>query len=322
MFNYYNYMNKVLVTGGAGFIGSHLVGKLISKGNNVVVLDNLSSGKMKNLEYLESNKDFSFIKGDLLKLEDIENALNDVSKVYHIAANPEVRLGETDTKTHFEQNIVASYNLLESMRKKDVKKIIFTSTSAVYGDAKVIPTPEDYPTMPISTYGASKLAVEGMLSSFCHTFGMQAVVFRFANVIGSRSDHGVLIDFIKKLKNNPRELEILGDGSQTKSYIYIDDCIEGMLFGEEKAKNDFEIFNLGSEDKITVKEIADLVSNGLGLKDVRYKFTGGYEGRGWKGDVKFMQLSIDKIKKLGWKPKYNSRETVKKAVNDLKQIYL
>jgi UDP-glucose 4-epimerase len=314
-------MNKTLVTGGAGFIGSHLTDKLIAKGNDVVVFDNLSSGDLKNLEHVKDNKKFSFIKGDLLKAEEIEAALRNVSKVYHIAANPEVRLGEIDTKTHFEQNIVASYNLLEAIRKNNIKKIIFTSTSAVYGDAKVIPTPEDYPTMPISTYGASKLAVEGMLSSFCHTFGMQAVVFRFANVIGSRSDHGVLIDFIKKLKNNPRELEILGDGTQTKSYIYIDDCIEGMLFGEEKAKNDFEIFNLGSEDKITVKEIADLVSNGLGLKDVRYKFTGGYEGRGWKGDVKLMQLSIDKIKKLGWKPKYGSKEAVRKAINDLKQLY-
>jgi len=314
-------MDKLLVTGGAGFIGSHLVDKLISKGNEVVILDNLSSGSLKNLESVKDNKNFSFIKGDLLKIGDIERALNDVSKVYHIAANPEVRLGETDTKTHFEQNIVASYNLLEAMRKNDVKGIIFTSTSAVYGDAKVIPTPEDYPTIPISTYGASKLAVEGLISSFCHTFDMSAVVFRFANVIGKRSNHGVIVDFIKKLKNNPNELEILGDGTQTKSYIYIDDCIEGMLFGEEKAKNDFEIFNLGSENKITVKEIADLIVKGLELKNVRYKFTGGYEGRGWRGDVKFMQLSIDKIKRLGWKPNYNSREAVEKIVNEIKPLY-
>lgn len=310
-------MDKILVTGGAGFIGSHLADRLIEKGNHIVILDNLSSGGIKNLEHLKNNKNFSFIKGDLLKIEDIENALKGVSKVYHIAANPDVRIGETDTKTHFEQNIAASYNLLEAMRKNDVKNIIFTSTSTVYGDAKVIPTPEDYPTMPISTYGASKLAVEGLISSYCHTFGMSSVVFRFANVIGNRSDHGVLIDFIKKLKNNPSELEILGDGTQTKSYVYIDDCIGGMLFAEENAKSDFEIFNLGSEDRITVKEIAGLVVNSLGLKNVRYKFTGGYEGRGWKGDVKFMQLSIDKIKKLGWKPNYNSKESAKKAISDL-----
>jgi len=314
-------MDKVLITGGAGFIGSHITNKLIAKGSDVVVFDNLSSGDLKNLEHLKDNKKFSFINGDLLKVEEIDAALRKVSKVYHIAANPEVRLGETNTKTHFEQNIVASYNLLEAMRKNDVKNIIFTSTSAVYGDAKVIPTSEGYPVMPISTYGASKLAVEGMISSFCHTFGMKGIVFRFANVIGRGSNHGVIIDFIKKLKNNPNELEILGDGTQTKSYIYIDDCIEGMLFGEEKSNVNFELFNLGSEDKITVKELADLVVNGLGLNDVKYKFTGGYQGRGWKGDVKFMQLSIEKIKKLGWKPKYNSKEAVKKTVNEVKQLY-
>lgn len=314
-------MNKTLVTGGAGFIGSHLTDKLIAKGNDVVVFDNLSSGDLKNLEHLKDNKKFSFIKGDLINPEEIETALRNVSKVYHIAANPEVRLGETNTKTHFEQNIVASYNLLEAMRKNDVKNIIFTSTSAVYGDAKIIPTSEGYPAMPISTYGASKLAVEGMISSFCHTFGMRGIVFRFANVIGRGSNHGVIIDFIKKLKNNPNELEILGDGTQTKSYIYIDDCIEGMLFGEEKSNANFELFNLGSEDKITVKELADLVVNGLGLNDVRYKFTGGYQGRGWRGDVKFMQLSIEKIKNLGWKPKYNSKEAVKKTVNEVKHLY-
>jgi UDP-glucose 4-epimerase len=308
---------KVLVTGGAGFIGSHLVDRLIFEGNDVVVFDNLKSGELKNLEDLKDNKKFSFIKGDLLKAEDIESVLQNVSKVYHTAANPDIRLGEIDTKTHFEQNIVASYNLLEAMRKMNIKNIVFTSTSAVYGDAKVIPTLENYPAMPISTYGASKLAVEGMLSSFCHTFDMKAVVFRFANVIGKKSNHGVIVDFIKKLNKNPNELEILGDGTQAKSYLFIDDCIDGMLFGEEKAKNAFELFNLGSEDKITVKEIADLVANGLGLRNVRYKFTGGYEGRGWKGDVKFMHLSIDKIKKLGWKPKYNSMEAVRKTVSEL-----
>lgn len=312
---------RVLITGGAGFIGSHLVDKLTSRGNEVIVFDNLSSGNLKNLEHLKKNKNFSFINGDLLKIVDIESALKNVSKVYHIAANPEVKIGETDTKIHLEQNIIASYNLLEAIRKNDVKKMIFTSSSTVYGDAKIIPTPENYSTTPISTYGASKLAVEGMISSFCHTFGMQSVIFRFANVIGKRSNHGVIVDFIKKLKNNSKELEILGDGTQTKSYLYIDDCIDGMLFGEEKANSDFELFNLGSEDKINVKEIANVVANGLELKNVRYSFTGGHEGRGWKGDVKFMQLSIDKIKKLGWKPKYNSKEAVEKTIDDLKHVF-
>jgi len=314
-------MEKVLVTGGAGFIGSHLVERLVEKGYYVVVLDNLSSGNLKNLEHLKNNKNFSFIKGDLLKVSDIEKALKDISKVYHLAANPEVRIGETDTKTHFEQNIVASYNLLESIREHGIKKIIFTSSSTVYGDAKILPTPENYPTIPISTYGASKLAVEGMISSFCNTFGMESVTLRFANVVGPRYSHGVIYDFINRLKKNPKELEILGDGTQCKSYLYIDDCINGILFGEEKAKDNVEIFNLGSEDKLTVKEIADLVVKVLGLKNVKYKFTGGFDGRGWKGDVKFMQLSIEKIKKLGWNPKYNSKQAVEKTVNDLKYLF-
>jgi UDP-glucose 4-epimerase len=275
---------------------------------------------MKNLENVEGNKSLSFIKGELLNIEDVEEALRGVSKVYHLAANPDIRIGESNTKTHFEQNVVASYNLIDAMRKGGAKKIIFTSTSTVHGDAKTIPTTEECPTMPISTYGASKLAVEAMISSFCHTFGMQASVFRLANVVGARSNHGVIIDFVDKLKNNPTELEILGDGTQEKSYLYIDDCIDGILFGEKNTENDFEIYNLGSEDKITVKELADIVVNGIGLKGVTYKFTGGYEGRGWRGDVKFMQLSLGKIKKLGWAPRHSSKEAVKRTVNELKRL--
>ncbi len=311
---------KVLVTGGTGFIGSNLVDYLMKCGYEVVVLDNLSSGNIKNIEHLTKNKNFSLIKGDLLKNEDIEKSLTGVSKVYHLAANPEVRVGESSPKIHFDQNILASFNLLEAMRKNDINDIIFTSSSTVYGDAKTIPTSEEYPTMPISTYGASKLAVEGLISSYFHTYGIKSMVFRFANVIGKRSNHGVIVDFIKKLRNNPNELEILGDGKQTKSYLYIDDCIDGMLFAEEKSKGGFDVFNLGSEDKLNVREIADLVVKGLRLKNVEYKFTGGYQGRGWKGDVKFMQLSIEKIKKIGWKPKYNSEESVRKTIEDVKNL--
>lgn len=311
---------KVLVTGGTGFIGSNLVDCLMKCGYEVVVLDNLSSGNIKNINHLTKNKNFSLIRGDLLKNEDIEKSLMDVSKVYHLAANPEVRIGESSPKIHFDQNILASFNLLEAMRKNDINDIVFTSSSTVYGDAKIIPTSEEYPTMPISTYGASKLAVEGLISSYFHTYGIKSMVFRFANVIGKRSNHGVIVDFIKKLRNNPNELEILGDGSQTKSYLYIDDCIDGMIFAEGKSKGGFDVFNLGSEDKLNVREIADLVVKGLGLENVEYKFTGGYQGRGWKGDVKFMQLSIEKIKKLGWIPKYNSEEAVRKTIEDVKNL--
>ncbi len=311
---------SILVTGGAGFIGSHLVDKLISENNSVVVLDNLSSSGLKNLEHLKDDKNFDFIKGDLLNVEDIENALTDVSKVYHLAANPDVRLSEVDTKSHFEQNIVASYNLLEGMRIKKINEIVFLSTSTVYGDAKILPTPEDYRTIPISVYGASKMAAESLIYSYCHTFGIKSVVLRLANVIGPRSNHGVIYDFMNKLKKNPKELEILGDGKQNKSYLYIEDCVDGILFAEKKSKNNIEIFNLGSEDKVNVKTIAKLVVEGIGLKNVKYRFTGGFNGRGWKSDIKLMQLSIDKIKKLGWRPKYNSKQAVEKTVKELARV--
>ncbi|MFQ6052312.1 MAG: NAD-dependent epimerase/dehydratase family protein [Candidatus Hydrothermarchaeota archaeon] len=306
----------ILVTGGAGFIGSHLVDALIEK-NHVIVYDNLSSGKIDFIKNHFDNPRFKFIKGDLLDKKEINNALN-VDIVYHCAANPDVRTGMIDPKVHLEQNIIATHNLLEGMRENDVDCIIFPSTSTVYGDALILPTPEDYgPLLPISLYGASKLGCEALISAYCHTFDMRACIFRFANVVGERGTHGVIVDFIDKLRKNPRELEILGDGTQTKSYIHIKDCVDAILFGVEKARERVEIYNIGSEDQITVKEIAEIVCNEMGLKNVRFKYTGGFEGRGWKGDVKLMLLDIKKIKERGWKPKFNSREAIRDAVRSL-----
>ncbi len=300
---------KALVTGGAGFIGSHLIDALLAKGYEVACIDNFSSGRK---EFIEKNLDkIELIEGDLLNRQDIKKALDGCDIVFHLAANPDVRVGAVNPKLHFNNNIIATYNLLEEMREKGVKKIAFTSSSTVYGDATVIPTPEDYgPLIPISLYGASKLAAEALICSYCHTFDMETVIYRFANVVGPRSTHGVIYDFIKKLRANPDELEILGDGTQKKSYLYIDDCIDAMLFGIEKAKERVEIFNIGSEDWVEVKEIADIVSQEMGLKP-EYRFTGGINGRGWKGDVKFMRLDISKLKNLGWKPKYGSREAIR-----------
>jgi len=304
---------EILVTGGAGFIGSHVVDRLIEKGEEVIVVDNLSSG---NIEFV--NDRANFVKMDLIHDSDkLHRLLNNVDFVWHIAANPDVRIGEQSPEKIYDNNILATFLLLEAMRKSQVKNIVFTSTSTVYGEAEVIPTPEDYPTVPVSIYGASKLACEGLISSYCHTFNMKSWIYRFANVIGRRSNHGVIFDFIKKLKNNPDELEILGDGEQNKSYIYIDDCIDAMFYGlrEDKAVN---IFNIGSEDQIRVKRIAEIVSKNMGLNPV-FKFTGGK--RGWKGDVPVMLLSIGRLKKLGWRPKYNSEEAVKRAVYDILQDF-
>jgi len=299
----------ILVTGGAGFIGSHVVDRLIDEGHDVIVVDNLTSGKK---DYV--NKQADFYPVDLVRdKEKLVDLLKGVEEVWHIAANPDVRIGAENPDAIYDNNILATYNLLEAMRKVGVGRIVFTSTSTVYGEAEVIPTPEDYPTVPISLYGASKLACEAMISSYCHTFEMQSWIYRFANVIGKRSNHGVIYDFIMKLRKNPNELEILGNGEQNKSYIYISDCVDAMFFGL-KADEVVNIFNIGSEDQIKVKRIAEIVCEEMGLNPT-FRFTGG--DRGWKGDVPVMLLSIEKLKSMGWKPKYNSEQAVRMAVKDL-----
>jgi len=308
-------MERILVTGGAGFIGSHLVDALMSNKTIVHVFDNLSSGIIRNIEQWFNHSNFVFIRGDLLRFSDIEKLGKDCYDIiFHLAANPEVRVSSINPEVHFQQNIVATYNLLEYVRRLECNSVIvFASTSTVYGDAVKIPTPEDYaPLKPISVYGASKLACEALISAYAHTYGFKAVIFRLANIIGPRSTHGVIYDFIQKLRRNSRELEILGDGNQTKSYLYITDCINAMLWGLKNAKNHVEVFNVGSEDWISVKKIAEIVIEEMGFKHVELKFTGGVDGgRGWKGDVKYMMLDVSKLKALGWKPKYNSEEAVR-----------
>ncbi|MEZ0346308.1 MAG: NAD-dependent epimerase/dehydratase family protein [Infirmifilum sp.] len=303
---------NVILTGGAGFIGSHLAEKLVNRGYSVTIIDNFSSGKPENLASVHGK--VRLIKGDLRFPESFQDAFKEeVDTVFHFAANPEVRIG--DPREHFENNIQATYHLLETMRKKDVRDIVFASTSTVYGDASILPTPEDYsPMKPISLYGASKLACESLLSSYAYTYGFKAVALRYANVVGPRAKRGVVKDFVSKLIANPLELEILGDGTQRKSYVWIEDAVEGTLIAWEKTDRGFEAYNVGSEDSITVLEVADIVVRVLGLKGVTYRLTGGVDGgRGWVGDVKYMHLKIDKLRSLGWRPKFGSREAVKMA---------
>ncbi|RLG35896.1 UDP-glucose 4-epimerase [Methanosarcinales archaeon] len=311
----------LLVTGGAGFIGSNLVDRLLRDGREVVIFDNFSSGRR---EFIEDILDrIELVEGDLLRPADIEAVFRDfkIEFVYHVAANPEVRIGEIDPGVHLEQNVIATHNLLEAMRTHAVSDIAFTSTSTIYGEADVMPTPEDYgPLLPISTYGASKLAAEALITSYAHTFDMRAWIFRFANVVGKRSTHGVTCDFINKLKANPSELEILGDGRQEKSYMLVDDCVEGMIFAVENATNQVNVSNLGSIDTIDVTAIADIVVAEMGLEDVTYNYTGG--SRGWKGDVPRMMLAIDSLMQLGWKPRFNSRESIRMAAQYLLGTYL
>ena len=312
---------KILVTGGAGFIGSHLVDRLMEQGYDVRVVDDLSAGTLENIKRWINNKRFEFLKGDLRDKEVAEKAVKGVEVVFHLAANPEVRIGAQSPELLYETNVLITYNLLEAMRKEKVKYLVFTSSSTVYGDARIIPTPEDYaPLEPISVYGGAKLAAEALISGYAHTFNIKSLIFRLANIIGERSNHGVIYDFINKLKTNSNRLEILGDGTQRKSYLHVSDTVEGMLYLFGKFREEgkaYDVYNLGSDDWITVREIAEMVSKEMGLNPEFY-FTGGVDGgRGWKGDVKFMRLSIEKAKSKGWKPKMNSYKAVRRTVQEL-----
>ena len=312
---------KVLVTGGAGFIGSHLVDRLMELGHEVRVLDDLSAGTLDNLRRWVDHERFEFIKGDMRDPKIVEEAVKDVEVVFHLAANPEVRIGSQSPELLYETNVLITYNLLNAMRGSNVEYLVFTSSSTVYGDADVIPTPEDYgPLEPISVYGGAKLAAEALISGYAHTFEFRALIFRLANIIGERSNHGVIYDFINKLRKNPEELEILGDGTQRKSYLHVSDTVEGLLKIFEhfkRSEKTVDFYNLGNDDWITVKEIAEIVSEEMGLRP-RFVFTGGVDGgRGWKGDVKFMRLSVEKAKATGWKPRLNSYDAVRRTVREL-----
>ncbi len=316
---------KILITGGAGFIGSNLVEKLVEN-NEVVVLDNLSGG---NENFIEPFLDkIEFYEIDLA--DKIDDYFSGVEEVWHLAANPSVKDSSPET---FFKDLKITKNVLEACRKNKVKRILFTSSSTVYGDA-VKNTPENYETKPISFYGATKLACESLISTYCSLYKIQGFIFRLANIIGKNSTHGVIYDFVNKLLKSNSELEILGDGKQTKSYLSVEDCISGMLIARKKTKDlinirceatmppeDVCIFNLGNKDWINVKEIAEIVveemiNAGLIKGKPKFRFTGGLEGRGWEGDVKEMLLNISKLEKLDFKPKYSSGEGVKEAAKE------
>ena len=314
---------KILVTGGAGFIGSHLVDKLIKKNQKVIVVDNLSQGKIQNIENHFELKNFEFIKEDFSSNK-IDKFLTDVDIVYHVAAYPEVRTGFDNPRLAFNENILKTFELLEKIRKFKIKKLVFTSSSVVYGDADIIPTPEEYsPLQPVSMYGSTKLACENLISSYSNMYNIKATILRFANVIGKRSNHGIIWDFIHKVKNNKNKLEILGDGKQIKSYIHVDDCINGIILAEEKSNNLINIFNIGNEDWINSLDIGKIVCDSLNLNHNIIEFVGGTsDGRGWIGDIKKMRLDIKKIRDYGWTPNYNSVEAVKKTSKELiNEIY-
>ncbi|MDV0443458.1 NAD-dependent epimerase/dehydratase family protein [Methanorbis rubei] len=300
-----------IVTGGAGFIGSHLVDLLLSRGDTVTVIDSMVAGRMMNLEE-NIGALTEFRHADLLE-DGWQDALTGADRVYHIAADPDVRGSARKSFEVYNNNVTATVRVLEAMKEYDVKEIVFTSTSTVYGEANVIPTPENYsPMVPISVYGASKLACEAMISAYAATYGMKAWVYRFANIIGSRSTHGVIYDFVQKLQQNPKELEILGDGRQSKSYLAVENCVSSMVYAPTVSSGTFNVFNIGSEDWVSVRRIAELIVEEMGLANVSFKFTGG--DRGWVGDVPMMRLSVDLLKATGWMPGITSEESVRRAI--------
>lgn len=312
-------LGKVLVTGGAGFIGSHVVDRLVANGEEVIVLDNLSSGFTSNISKHTENEKFNFINVHLGDSQTLKESLKDIKTIFHLAAYPEVRTGFEHPEISFQENIQNTFNLLEEIRKSNTDTILFTSSSTIYGEPKIIPTLEDYgPLFPISPYGASKLACESLISSYCYAYGIRGIVFRLANIVGSRSHHGIILDFIEKLKADKKKLEVLGDGKQTKSYLHVSDCIDSFFFCLSKIKKTFDVFNIGNDDRIDVISIANIVCKNMKLEDVKIMVTGGVDGgRGWIGDVKKMHLDISKLKNLGWRPNYSSYEVVDLASKEI-----
>jgi UDP-glucose 4-epimerase len=309
-------MSKYFLTGGSGFIGSHVVERLLKDGHTVTVYDNLVTGNRELIELHIGNPHFQFVKADILNADALKEYMPGHDIVWHLAANTDIVKGNNITDFDLKNCTVGTYNVLECMRKSGIKDLMFASSATVYGDMPPKPLAEtDGPLLTISLYGAGKLACEGMISAYCHLFDMHACIYRFGNVVGGHMWHGVIYDFIQKLKNNPQELEILGDGKQEKNFFTVDDCIEGMLTVFNKQKKDCDVFNLGTDTFTTVTNVADIVCEEMGLKNVKYKYSGG--SRGWRGDAPYVHFNIDKVKQLGWSPKYTSDGAVRVAAGRL-----
>jgi UDP-glucose 4-epimerase len=307
---------KAFVSGGAGFIGSSLVDRLLDVGHEVTVYDNLSTGLLQFLKNARDFDRFRLVEGDLLDEGSLSEAIAGHEFVFHLAANADVRFGTEHPRRDLEQNTIVTNNVLEAMRKNGISKIAFASTGSVYGDANVIPTPENAP-FPIQTslYAASKLAGEGLIAAYCGGFGFQSWIFRFVSILGERYTHGHVFDFYRKLKQNPSRLEVLGNGKQRKSYLYIQDCIDAMLFALEKSNGPVNVLNLGVDGYCELNDSIGWICKELGVTP-KLEYSGG--DRGWIGDNPFIFLDTSKIRDLGWKPKLSIQEGVLKTIQYLK----
>jgi len=308
--------NKILITGCAGFVGSNLAEKLIkNKNNHVIGIDNLSTGQIRFLSKIKKKKNFEFVKQDLLNFSKITKYFLNVNMVFHLAANADVRNGVNNPKKDLEQNIMVTHNVLEAMRINNVKKIFFSSTASIYGETKIIPTPEniDIPQQ-TSMYAASKISCEALIQAYCEGFNMKSWIFRFVSVLGKNYTHGHVFDFVKNYLQNEKTLNVLGNGNQKKSYMSVEDCVAGILCATKKSKDKVNIFNIGYEDILTVKSSIKIISRKLNWKP-NLKF--GNKKRGWIGDIPYILLDVSKLKKLGWKPKYDIEHSVESTVDFL-----
>jgi UDP-glucose 4-epimerase len=308
---------NVVVSGGAGFIGSTLVDRLMKAGHRVTVVDDLSGGDRRFLSHHARSPRFRLAVVDVRNTKALIRALGpNVDLVYHLAANPDISRGVEDPTLDFEASIVGTFSMLQAMRHRGIKRLVYTSGSGIYGDQGRSFIAENHgPLEPVSMYGASKLGAEGLISAFVHLFDMQAWIFRPANIIGPRATHGVVFDFIRKLQKNPRELVILGDGKQSKAYLHVDDVLDAILLAQRKTKERLSFFNLSSSSFVTVNRIAELVISGMKLTKVRRVHTPGRIG--WKGDVPIIRLANRRLAELGWKPKYDSEQAVMATIEAL-----
>jgi UDP-glucose 4-epimerase len=312
-------VERVLVTGGAGFIGSHLVDRLIEE-YEVVVLDDLSAGVMENVQHHMDKDRFTFIKGSITSEDDVNKALDRASTVFHFAAQPDVRRSISDPMFDFRINMIGGMTLLEALRKQDASRIVFASSGGtVYGDSNVFPTPEETRLAPISNCGAAKCAFEMYLSSYAELYGMSAVSMRLGNIIGPRQTHGIIIDLYKKLKKDPTKLEVLGTGRQEKAYMHVSDAVEAALILSEQMKSGHLAVNVSSGERLIVSRIAELVCEGLGVPEARIEYTGSK--RGWTGDVVITDLDITLLKSVGWKPKIRLEDGVRHYLDWLVETF-
>jgi len=309
---------RALVTGGAGFIGSHLCDRLRAQGDEVWCVDNLHLGHRRNVKHLEQSNGFHFLEQDVNRRDDLAALFADArfDAVFHLAANSDIAAGTADTELDFRLNELTTLAVLEAMRRHGTRRLFFASTSAIFGEAQGALAEDSGPLAPISFYGASKLAAEAYVSTYAHRFDLSAVVLRFPNVVGERATHGVIYDFLRKLEKDPRELEVLGDGSQTKPYLYVSDLVDAILVAWERSSGPLSVYHAAGIGEASVREIAEIVCAAAGRTDTKIRYTGG--DRGWPGDVPKFRYDISHLQALGWSPRRHSTDAVRHAVERIR----